>query len=126
MAPARLPSCDWRNVMKAPPKRMRNRTQVIRHPERGRYDRPTIHAVLDAGLVCHLGFIHEGAPIVIPTLYGRVGDQLYLHGSSASRTLRVMAAGMPVCMTVTIVDGLVLARSAFKHSVNYRSVVVFG
>jgi uncharacterized protein len=95
-------------------------------PERGAYDREQIHAILDAGLVCHLGFVHDGHPFVIPTLYGRVGDEVYVHGSSASRMLRALKGGVDACLTVTLVDGLVLARSIFHHSINYRSVVVLG
>jgi uncharacterized protein len=102
------------------------RTRVRRVPERGAYDRVQIHAILDAGLVCHLGFAHNGHPFVIPTLYGRVGDDVYVHGSSASRMLRTLRDGVDACLTVTLVDGLVLARSIFHHSINYRSVVVLG
>lgn len=94
--------------------------------ERGAYDRETIDAVLDAALVCHLGFVSDGAPVVIPTLHARVGDELLLHGSAASRALRAAGSGLDVCVTVTLLDGLVLARSIFEHSVNYRSVMVFG
>jgi hypothetical protein len=102
------------------------RTRVRRLPERGAYDREQIQAILDAGLVCHLGFVHDGHPFVIPTLYGRVGDEVHVHGSSASRTLRTLKDGVDACLTVTLVDGLVLARSIFHHSINYRSVVVLG
>ena len=102
------------------------RTQVKRLPKRGKYDRETVYAILDAGLVCHVGFSVDGQPYVIPTNYGRAGDTLYLHGSAASRMLRTLSGGVPVCVTVTHVDGLVLARSAFHHSVNYRSVVILG
>ena len=102
------------------------RTRVRREPERGDYDRATIDAILDEGLVCHLGFVHEGQPFVIPTLYGRIGDELYVHGSSASRMLRTLDGGVDACLTVTLVDGIVLARSIFNHSINYRSVVVLG
>lgn len=102
------------------------RTQVKRLPKRGRYDRETVYQILDSAFVCHVGFNVEGQPYVIPTNYGRSGDALYLHGSSASRMLKTLSAGVPVCVTVTHVDGLVLARSAFHHSVNYRSVVIFG
>lgn len=105
-----------------PPERIR----VKRMPKRGRYDRPTIEAILDEALICHLGFEIDGQPYVIPTLHARVGDRLYLHGSSASRMLRRAAEGARMCATVTLFDGLVLARSVFNHSVNYRSVVVFG
>ena len=102
------------------------RTQVKRLPKRGQYDRETVYAILDAGFVCHVGFNADGQPYVIPTNYGRSGDTLYLHGSAASRMLRTLSGGVPVCVTVTHVDGLVLARSAFHHSVNYRSVVILG
>ncbi len=102
------------------------RTQVKRLPKRGHYDRETVHKILDEAFVCHVGFVVDGQPFVIPTNFGRVGDTLYLHGSAASRMLRTLSAGIPVCVTVTLVDGLVLARSAFHHSVNYRSVVILG
>ncbi len=102
------------------------RTRVRRLPKRGVYDREQVEAVLDAGLVAHLGFEHDGQPFVIPTLHARVGDQVYVHGSAASRTLRELAVGIPACLTVTLVDGIVLARSVFEHSMNYRSVVVLG
>jgi uncharacterized protein len=102
------------------------RTQVKRLPKRGKYDRETVHAILDAGFVCHVGFNVDGQPYVIPTNYGRAGEIIYLHGSAASRMLRTMSEGVPVSVTVTHVDGLVLARSAFHHSVNYRSVVILG
>ncbi len=97
-----------------------------RLPERGRYDRETIDAVLDAGLVAHLGFVHDGQPFVVPTLHARIGDDVYVHGSAASRTLRHLGTGIPACVTVTLLDGIVLARSVFEHSMNYRSVVVLG
>ena len=103
-----------------------SRTRLVRHPERGRFDRALVHHVLDEGLVCHVGFVTGGQPFVIPTVHARVGDHLYVHGSAASRMLRTLAGGTPVCVTVTLLDGLVLARSAFHHSVNYRSVVVLG
>ncbi len=102
------------------------RTRVRRIHENARYDRAAIDAILDAALVCHLGFTHDGQPFVIPTLHARVDDILYVHGSAASRTLRALAAGIPACVTVTLVDGIVLARSVFEHSMNYRSVVVLG
>ncbi|MFH8349706.1 pyridoxamine 5'-phosphate oxidase family protein [Streptomyces sp. NPDC018045] len=106
------------------------RTVPTRARERAVYDHETVHAILDAGYLCHLGFIRDGAPVVLPTLYGRVGNRLYLHGSTGSRPLRMAGEttdpGLPVCVTVTHVDGLVLARSAFHHSINYRSVVVHG
>ncbi|HKY67851.1 MAG TPA: pyridoxamine 5'-phosphate oxidase family protein [Acidimicrobiales bacterium] len=102
------------------------RTAVRRLPERGSYDRAAAHAVLDEGLVAHVGIATDDGPVVIPMLYGRDGDRLLLHGSPASRLLRGGAKGTEMCVTVTLVDGLVLARSAFHHSMNYRSVVVFG
>jgi len=102
------------------------RTRVRRLPARASYDRGTIDAILEEALVCHVGFVHEGQPYVIPTTYGRVGDTLYLHGSAASRMLRGLRDGAPVCVTVTLLDGLVLARSAFHQSMNYRSVVILG
>ncbi|HEY5194864.1 MAG TPA: pyridoxamine 5'-phosphate oxidase family protein [Solirubrobacteraceae bacterium] len=95
-------------------------------PARGDYDRKTIDAILDEALVAHVGFAVEEQPYVIPTLHARVGDTVYFHGSSASRTVRALAAGAPMCLTVTLLDGLVLARSAVHHSVNYRSVLVLG
>lgn len=102
------------------------RTRLRRRLERGRHDRETIHAILDEALVCHLGFSVDGQPYVIPTTFARVGDFLYVHGSAASRTMRALASGIPACVTVTLLDGLVLARSAFHQSMNYRSVVVLG
>jgi uncharacterized protein len=102
------------------------RTQVKRLPKRGNYDRATVHGILDCGIVCHVGFNVDGQPYVIPTNYGRKGETLYIHGSAASRMLRTLSGGIPVCITVTHLDGLVLARSAFHHSVNYRSVVILG
>jgi uncharacterized protein len=102
------------------------RTRVVREPHRGVYDRDTIHKILDEGFVCHVGFSVEGQPYVIPTMYARVGEAIYFHGSAASRMLRGAGAGIPVCVTVTLVDGLVLARSVFNHSMNYRSVVALG
>ena len=102
------------------------RTRVVREPHRGVYDRETIYKILDEGFVCHVGFAADGQPYVIPTMYARVGDAIYFHGSAASRMLRGASAGIPVCITVTIVDGLVLARSVFNHSMNYRSVVALG
>jgi hypothetical protein len=102
------------------------RTQVKRLPKRGKYDKETVFQILDAGFVCHAGFSVDGQPYVIPTNYGRSDKTLYLHGSAASRMLRTLSEGVPVCVTVTHVDGLVLARSAFHHSVNYRSVVILG
>ncbi len=103
-----------------------DRTQVHRIPKRGIYEKKEIYRILDEGLVCHVGFIANGMPVVIPTGYGRRGDTLYVHGSSASRMLRALGRGADVCVTVTLLDGLVLARSAFHHSMNYRSVVIFG
>ena len=102
------------------------RTQVKRLPKRGAYDRETVYKILDEAFVCHVGFVADGQPFVIPTNFGRAGDTLYLHGSAASRMLRTLSEGVPVCVTATLVDGLVLARSAFHHSVNYRSVVILG
>ena len=101
------------------------RTRVRRLPRRGAYDRATIDAILDEALICHLAFSVEGQPYAIPTAYARIGDHVYVHGSAASRMLRA-AGGAPVCFTATLLDGLVLARSAFHHSMNYRSVVVLG
>src|SRR6516162_2297526 len=102
------------------------RTQVRRLPKRAVYDREAIYRILDEGLVCHVGFVVDGQPVLIPTGYGRDGDTLYVHGSVASRMLRDLAKGVDVCVTVTLLDGLVLARSAFHHSMNYRSVVILG
>jgi nitroimidazol reductase NimA-like FMN-containing flavoprotein (pyridoxamine 5'-phosphate oxidase superfamily) len=102
------------------------RTQVKRLPKRGAYDRETVFKILDEAFVCHVGFVVDGQPYVIPTNYGRAGETIYLHGSAASRMLRTLSGGIPVCVTVTLVDGLVLARSAFHHSANYRSVVMLG
>src|SRR5262252_6414193 len=102
------------------------RTKVRRRAGRGRYGRATINAILDEGLVGHAAFVIDGQPFAMPMLYARDGDVLYLHGSPLSRLLSGLADGVPMCFTVTIVDGLVLARSAFHHSVNYRSVVVLG
>src|SRR5690348_7585894 len=103
-----------------------DRMRVRRHPERGVYDRGPIDAILDEALICHVGFEVDGQPYVIPTIHARVGDVLYLHGSPASRMVRSIGRGIPVCVTATIVDGLVLARSVFDHSINYRSAVVIG
>ncbi|MFI1167381.1 pyridoxamine 5'-phosphate oxidase family protein [Streptomyces sp. NPDC020801] len=106
-----------------------DRTVPARSADRAAYDKELVHAILDEGYVCHLGFVRDGAPVVLPTLYGRVGERLYVHGSTGSRPLRTAGQagpGLPVCLTVTHVDGLVLARSAFHHSINYRSVVVHG
>ena len=103
-----------------------DRTRLKRLPKRGHFDRETVYAILDEGFICHVGFVANGQPFVIPTGYARVDDKLYIHGSQASRMLRSLADGLDACVTVTIVDGLVLARSAFHHSMNYRSVLVFG
>jgi nitroimidazol reductase NimA-like FMN-containing flavoprotein (pyridoxamine 5'-phosphate oxidase superfamily) len=102
------------------------RTRVVREPHRGAYDRESIYKILDEGLVCHVGFATEGQPYVIPTLFARVGDAIYFHGSAASRMLRGVSEGLAVCITVTLTDGIVLARSVFNHSMNYRSVVALG
>jgi len=102
------------------------RTQVKRLPKRGSYDRTLVEQILDEALICQVGFVVDGQPFVIPTTYGRVGDTLYIHGSPASRMLRTLQTGVPVCVSVTLLDGLVLARSAFHHSMNYRSVVILG
>ncbi|MFF0110013.1 pyridoxamine 5'-phosphate oxidase family protein [Streptomyces hirsutus] len=111
------------------PYRPTERTVPTRSPARAAYDRDLVHAILDEGYVCHLGFVRDDAPVVLPTLYARVAERLYVHGSTGSRPLRAAGLadpGLPVCLTVTHVDGLVLARSAFHHSINYRSVVVHG
>jgi nitroimidazol reductase NimA-like FMN-containing flavoprotein (pyridoxamine 5'-phosphate oxidase superfamily) len=102
------------------------RTRVVREPQRAVYDRGAIHHILDEAFLCHVGFIADGQPFVIPTSYGREGEMLYIHGSAASRMLRNLDRGAPVCVTVTLLDGLVLARSVFNHSMNYRSVVILG
>jgi nitroimidazol reductase NimA-like FMN-containing flavoprotein (pyridoxamine 5'-phosphate oxidase superfamily) len=102
------------------------RTRVVREAERGVYDRGTVYCILDEGFIGHVGFVVDGQPFVIPTAYGRSGDTLYVHGSAASRMLRNLDQGVPVCLTVTLLDGLVLARSIFNHSMNYRSVVILG
>ena len=103
-----------------------SRTTVKRIPKRGHYDRETINTILDEAFICHVGFNISGQPYVIPTGYARIGDDLIIHGSAASRMLRSLSKGVDVCVTVTLIDGLVLARSAFHHSMNYRSVVVLG
>jgi len=103
-----------------------DKTRVRRLPARGVFDRAAIYAILDEGFVCHVAFAVDGQPYAIPTGYARLGDALYLHGSAASRMVRQLSAGLDVCVTVTLVDGLVLARSAFHHSMNYRSAVVLG
>ena len=105
---------------------MTERTRVRRLPKRGVYDRETLYAILDEALICHLGIVVDGAPVVLPTIHWREGDTLYVHGSAASRMLRSLRDGVEACVTVTLLDGLVLARSAFHHSMNYRSAVVFG
>src|SRR5216117_1231091 len=102
------------------------RTTVKRLAKRGSYDRETIHAILDEALICHVAFVVDGVPAVIPTIHTRIDDTLYFHGSAASRMLRTLRDGVDVCACVTLLDGLVLARSTFHHSMNYRSVVVFG
>ena len=102
------------------------RTRVVREADRAVYDRETVYRILDEGFFCHVGFVADGQPFVIPTSYGRKGASLYIHGSAASRMLRHMRDGVPVCITVTLLDGLVLARSVFNHSMNYRSVVILG
>jgi len=102
------------------------RTQVSRHRERGDYDRSLIYSVLDEALICHVGFAVDQQPYVLPTIHARVGDRLYMHGAVANRMLKTLRTGVQACVTVTIVDGLVLARSAFHHSMNYRSVVILG
>jgi nitroimidazol reductase NimA-like FMN-containing flavoprotein (pyridoxamine 5'-phosphate oxidase superfamily) len=103
-----------------------DRTRLKRLPKRGHFDRETVYAILDEGFICHVGFVVDGQPFVIPTGYARDGDRIYIHGSQASRMLQTLSEGLDACVTVTLVDGLVLARSAFHHSINYRSVVVFG
>ncbi len=102
------------------------RTRVVREPQRAVYDRDAVNQILDEAFLCHVGFVVEGQPFVIPTSYGRDGDMLYIHGSAASRMLRNLDRGIHVCITVTLLDGLVLARSIFNHSMNYRSVVILG
>jgi uncharacterized protein len=102
------------------------RTKLRRLPRRGAHDRPTIDAILDEALISHIGFVFDGKPAVVPTLHARIGDEVLIHGSAASRMLRALATGIDLCLTATLIDGLVLARSAFHHSVNYRSVVLYG
>jgi hypothetical protein len=114
-----LEGAEWSGVAVA-------RTQVRRIPERGTQDRAVLDAILDEGIVCHVGLVESGVPFVIPTGYVRDGDRLLLHGSRASRLLKALASGSEVCITVTLLDGIVLARSAFHHSMNYRSAVLFG
>ncbi len=103
-----------------------SRTKVKRIPKRGFYDRESVVSILDSAFLCHVGFVVDGQPYVIPTSFGRIGDRIYIHGSAASRMLRNLAEGISVCVTVTHLDGLVLARSAFNHSMNYRSAVILG
>jgi len=103
-----------------------SRTRIIREPQRGVYDREAVYRILDEAFLCHVGFTVDGQPFVIPTSFGREGANLYIHGSAASRMLRQLKEGIPVCVTVTLLDGLVLARSVFNHSMNYRSVVILG
>jgi uncharacterized protein len=102
------------------------RTTLQRHPERGSHERAVIDAILDEALVAHVGFSKDGQTFVLPMSFGRTGDRIYLHGAAASRTLAALCSGAPACVTVTLLDGIVLARSAFRHSVNYRSVLIFG
>ena len=102
------------------------RTRIVREPQRAVYEREAIYKILDEGFVCHLGFSANEQPFVIPTMFARIGEHIYFHGSAASRALRELSGGLPVCITVTLTDGLVLARSVFNHSMNYRSVVVVG
>jgi uncharacterized protein len=102
------------------------RTRIVREPNRAVYDRDAIYKILDEALTCHLGFVIDGQPFVIPSMFARVADAIYFHGSAASRTLRGLSTGLPVCITVTLSDGLILARSVFNHSMNYRSVVAMG
>ncbi|MGA2095191.1 MAG: pyridoxamine 5'-phosphate oxidase family protein [Candidatus Acidiferrum sp.] len=103
-----------------------DRTKVRRKPDRGKYDWDTIYAILDQAFVCHVGFIADGMPIVVPTNYVRVGDKLFLHGSTASRLMKTLGSGAPFCLSVTLLDGIVFSPTATGHSVNYRSVVVMG
>ena len=102
------------------------RTRIARKPDRGRYDRETVYAIIDEAFVCHVGIVVNARPVVIPTAHWRQGDRLYMHGSRVTRLMEAMASGADVCVTVTLLDGLVLARSGFHHSMNYRSVVIFG
>jgi nitroimidazol reductase NimA-like FMN-containing flavoprotein (pyridoxamine 5'-phosphate oxidase superfamily) len=102
------------------------RSRLKRRPQRGRYDKETVHAILDAGLMCHVGYVMEDHPVVVPTLYWRQGERVYWHGSAQGKALRLQVDGAPVCFTVALLDGLILARSAFRHSVNYRSVMAYG
>lgn len=106
--------------------RATSRTTPTRYRDRARYDRDTVHRILDEALICHLGYLNDGRPVVLPTTHARLGETLYLHGSTGSRPMRNVGEGLPVCVTVTLVDGLVLARSALHHSLVYRSVIVLG
>ena len=119
------PSSTTLRGYRRPASSQHGRTTLHRHKERGRTDRDDLYAVLDAGLICHLGVIIDGVPVVLPTAYGRQGDRLYLHGSSANRSL-LAADGQEVCVTVTHLDGIVCARAVFSHSMNYRCAVIFG
>jgi len=112
--------------MTNPPISRTERTTLKRLPKRGSYDRELVHAILDEGLLCHVGFGLDGSPFVIPMAYWRIGERIYLHGAPVSRMLKELRQGLDVCVTVTLLDGLVLARSAFHHSMNYRSVILFG
>jgi nitroimidazol reductase NimA-like FMN-containing flavoprotein (pyridoxamine 5'-phosphate oxidase superfamily) len=103
-----------------------DRSKIKRVPKRGHYDTKTINAILDASQICHVGFVHHGKPVVIPTIFGRSGDKLYLHGATVSRLMVELEKGIDISLSIAHVDGLVLARSAFHHSMNYRSVVLFG
>jgi uncharacterized protein len=114
------------DTLSPPPYKPSPQTRVRRHPERAHYDRETVFAILDAALMCHIGYVIDGKPYVTPTLFWREGERLYWHGSSASRMLRTQAVGIPVCVTVSHVDALILARCAFRHSLNYRAVMAFG
>jgi nitroimidazol reductase NimA-like FMN-containing flavoprotein (pyridoxamine 5'-phosphate oxidase superfamily) len=112
--------------MSTAPFQKSRRNKLVRHPERGHYDRDTVYRIVDEALLCHVGFMQDGLPFVIPTLHARDGDRLLLHGSAASRMVKHLGAGNPACVTITLIDGLVLARSVFNHSVNYRSAILFG
>ncbi len=114
------------NMSSNPTTTSTTRTRIVREPQRAVYDRDAVNQILDEAFLCHVGFVTGGQPFVIPTSFGRDGDVLYIHGSAASRMLRNLDQGVPVCITVTLLDGLVLARSVFNHSMNYRSVVILG
>jgi uncharacterized protein len=103
-----------------------DRTKLLRLPKRAEYSKAEVHAILDEAFVCNLAFVVEGRPIAIPTAYARLNDRLFLHGAAAGRTMKALGSGIDACVTVTLIDGVVLARSAFHHSINYRSVVIFG